>query len=192
MRKVTLEDLSGLARYAEERDGARARIIAVKRDRRVPVGDRVTVVFENFDTIRFQVQEMVFVERITDIDEIREECAIYNALLPGERELSATLFVEVTEQARIAEELNRLIGLDEHVVLSVGGIDVPARFESGRTREDRISAVQYLRFPLPEAAVEALRREGCPIRLRVDHPAYRVEAQLTEAQRASLAADVAG
>jgi len=192
MRKVTLEDLSGLARYSAERDRARARIIEVKRDRRVPVGDRVTVVFENFDTIRFQVQEMVFVEKITDIDEIREECAIYNALLPGERELSATLFVEVTDPSRIAEELNRLIGLDEHVVLSVDGIDVPARFEPGRTREDRISAVQYLRFPLPEAAVAALRRAGCPLRIRVEHPAYRVETQLTEAQRASLAADVSG
>lgn len=148
MRKVTLEDLSGLSRYAGERDGARSRIIEIKRARRVSIGDRVTVVFENFETIRFQVQEMVFVERITDIDEIREECAVYNALLPGDRELSATLFVEVTDQASIADELNRLIGIDEHVVLSIDGIEVPARFEPGRTREDRISAVQYVRFPL--------------------------------------------
>ncbi|MBU6281791.1 DUF3501 family protein [bacterium] len=192
MRKVTLEDLSGLSRYAGERDGARSRIIEIKRARRVSIGDRVTVVFENFETIRFQVQEMVFVERITDIDEIREECAVYNALLPGDRELSATLFVEVTDQASIADELNRLIGIDEHVVLSIDGIEVPARFEPGRTREDRISAVQYVRFPLSGEAVRALGRPGCQVRLRVEHPSYRAETTLDEAQRASLAADVAG
>ncbi len=192
MRKVTLDDLSGLARYASDRDRSRARIIEIKRDRRVAVGDRVTVVFENFDTIRFQVQEMVFVERITDIDEIRDECAIYNSLLPGDSELSATLFVEVTEQERIADELNRLIGIDEHVVLSIDGIDCPAKFEPGRTREDRISAVQYLRFPLPESAAAALGRSRCPVSLRIDHPAYRAETVLSEAQRASLAGDMAG
>lgn len=190
MRKVTLDDLSGLARYADQRDRARARVIELKRSRRIPVGDRVTIVFENFDTILFQVQEMVFVERITDIDEIREECAVYNSLLPGDRELSATLFVEVTEPERISDELNRLIGIDEHVVLSVDGIDVPARFEPGRTREDRISAVQYLHFPLPPAAAEALRREATPVRLRIEHPAYRAETVLTEAQRESLAGDL--
>ncbi|MFM8410575.1 MAG: DUF3501 family protein [Alphaproteobacteria bacterium] len=190
MRKVTLEDLSGLSRYAGERDRTRARIIEIKRDRRISVGDRVTIVFENFETVRFQVQEMVFVEKISDIDEIRDECAVYNALLPGDRELSATLFVEIVEPGRIADELNRLVGIDEHVVLSIDGIDVPGRFEPGRSREDRISAVQYLRFPLSEAATTALAREGTPVKLRIDHPSYRAETVLADSQRASLASDL--
>ncbi len=190
MRNVTLDDLSGLTRYAAERAALRERIIAIKRDRRVHVGDRVTLVFENFETVRFQVQEMVFVERISDIDKIREECAVYNGLLPGERELSATLFVEVTEQGRIAEELHRLVGIDEFVVLEVDGNPVPGRFEVGRSRADRISAVQYLRFPLSDAVAGALGRPDCPVRLRIDHPAYQAVATLSEAQRKSLAGDL--
>jgi hypothetical protein len=191
MRKVGLDDLVGLSRYARLRDDFRRRIIALKRDRRITIGDRVTLVFENFDTIRFQIQEMLFVERIADIDKIREECDVYNALLPGDRELSATLFVEITEAARIEEELSRLVGIDEHVVLHIGEHAVRAHFEPGRSRADKISAVQYVRFPLDEAAARALVTPGMPVRLAIDHPGYRAETSLDEAQRASLASDIA-
>lgn len=191
MRRVGLDDLVGLARYEKERALWRQRVIEVKRHRRVAVGDRVTVVFENFDTLLFQVQEMIFVERISDIDRVRDECAVYNELLPGERELSATLFIEITDPARIAPELNRLVGLDEHVALDVGGMMVPASFEPGRSREDRISAVQYLRFALSPAAAAALATPGTPVDLRIGHPGYRASTRLAEEQRASLAADLA-
>lgn len=192
MRRVGLDDLVGLSRYEKERPKWRERVMGVKRDRRVAVGDDVTIVFENFDTVLFQVQEMVFVERISDIDRIRDECAVYNELLPCDRELSATLFVEITDPGRIAAELNRLVGIDEHVTLDIGGVAVPARFEPGRSREDRISAVQYIRFPLPAEAAARLAVAGTPVELRIDHPAYRAAAPLSEAQRASLAADLAG
>ena len=105
MRKVSLEDIAGPQRYGEMRDEFRRRIIELKRHRRVSVGDRVTLVFENFDTVLFQTQEMLHVERITDLDRVREEVEVYNELLPGENELSATLLIEITDQPRIADYL---------------------------------------------------------------------------------------
>ncbi|HZR79804.1 MAG TPA: DUF3501 family protein [Candidatus Binatia bacterium] len=191
MRKVSLDDLVGLSRYASVRGDFRRRIVELKRDRRVAVGDEVTLVFENFDTVLFQIQEMLHVERISDIDKIREECDVYNALLPGDRELSATLFIEITDPAQISDKLNRLVGIDEHVSLVIGDRRIPARFEAGRSREDKISAVQYVRFPLDEAAARLLAAPGTTVRVAIDHPAYRAEATLAESQRASLAVDLA-
>lgn len=190
MRKVSLEDLAGPSRYGEIRDEFRRRIIALKRHRRVSVGDRVTLVFENFDTVLFQTQEMLHVERITDLDRVREELEVYNELLPGEHELSATLLIEITDQSGIAEELRRLIGIDEHVSLRVGDRVFRARFEPGRSTEEKLSAVQYVRFQLsPEAAAE-FASSDVPVAIDVDHPNYRASATLDEGQRASLAADL--
>ena len=190
VRKVGLDDLIGLARYASVRDELRRSIIAKKRDRRVLVGDRVSLVFENFDTVRFQIQEMIYVERITDIDKIRDECDVYNALLPSERELSATLFVEITQADKIADELNRLVAIDECVFLVIGGRRIQARFEPGHSREDKISAVQYVRFPLEPKDVEAITATGTEVRIEIEHPSYRASTTLEDGHRASLAADL--
>lgn len=190
MRRVRLEDLAGPSRYGEMREALRRRIIELKRHRRIALGDRVTLVFENFDTVLFQTQEMLHVERITDLDRVREELDVYNQLLPGENELSATLLIEITEQARIAEELRKLIGIDEHVSMRVGDETFAALFEPGRSTEEKLSAVQYVRFPLSEAAVQRFRAGDVPVELRIDHPSYEASAVLTPEQRASLAADL--
>lgn len=190
MRKVELQDLAGPSRYAEMRDEFRRRIIALKRDRRIAVGDRVTLVFENFDTVLFQTQEMLHVERITDLDRVREELDVYNELLPDENELSATLLIEITDQPRIADELKRLIGIDEHVRLSVGDESFPASFEAGRSTADKLSAVQYVRFRLTPSAVAAFVGGDAPVEIAVDHPNYRARTALAPGQRASLAADL--
>lgn len=191
MRKVSLEDLAGPSRYAEIRDEFRRRIIALKRDRRVSIGDRVTLVFENFDTVLFQTQEMLHVEHITDLDRVREELDVYNELLPGENELSATLLIEITEQPDIASELRRLIGIDEHVTLEVGERRFPGHFAPGRSTEEKLSAVQYVRFVLTPEAVADFRDGAQPVAIAIDHPNYRARTVLTDAQRASLAADLA-
>lgn len=191
MRKVKLEDLTGASRYAEVRDEFRRRIIALKRDRRIGVGDRVTLVFENFDTILFQTQEMLHVERINDLDRVREELAVYNELIPGENELSATLLIEITDQPRIASELRRLIGIDEHVSLRVGVQAFPADFAPGRSTGEKLSAVQYVRFRLDPDAAAAFARGDVPVEIVIDHPNYRERVTLDAGQRASLAADLA-
>src|SRR5215470_1248611 len=137
IRPVTLDDVVGLDRYEAIRDDVRRRIIALKRGRRVSVGPDVTFVFENHDTIYFQVQEMLRAERITDLDAVRDELAVYNALLPQPGELSATMLIEITQQDRIEERLLRLLGIDEAVCLQVGERHrVPAIFEPGRSKAD--------------------------------------------------------
>lgn len=190
MRRVQLEDLAGPARYAETRDEHRRRIIALKRHRRIGVGDHVTLVFENFDTVLFQTQEMLHVEHITDLDRVREELDVYNELIPGENELSATLLIEITDQPRIAAELQRLIGIDEHVALVVGERAFPAEFAPGRSTDEKLSAVQYVRFRLTPEAARDFAAGQVPVEIAIDHPNYRERVTLDESQRASLASDL--
>jgi hypothetical protein len=187
MRRVRLEDLAGPSRYGEMRADLRRRIIDLKRHRRIPLGDCVTLVFENFDTVLFQTQEMLHVERITDLDRVREELEVYNELLPGENELSATLLIEITDQARIADQLQKMIGIDEHLSIRVGEETFAARFEPGRSTEEKLSAVQYVRFPLSPAAAARFRAGDTEVELRIDHPGYAARTVLTAEQRASLA-----
>jgi hypothetical protein len=190
MRKVGLDDLVGLTRYGEVRDEARRRIIALKRNRRISIGDAVSLVFENFDTILFQTQEMLFVERISDLDRVREELSVYNELLPGPGELSATLFVEITDASETMSKLNQLVGIDECVSLDIGGQRFPATFEPGRSREDKISAVQYVRFPIGEEGARRLAVAGTPVEVAIDHPNYHARTRLSEEQRLALAEDL--
>jgi len=191
IRPVTLADVVGLDRYEIIRDDVRRRIIELKRARRVSVGPDVTFVFENHDTVFFQIQEMLRAERIRDLDAIRDEVAVYNALLPQPGELSATMLIEITDQAAVAERLLSFLGIDEAVWLHIG--DAPAlqaQFEAGRSREDKLSAVQYVRFALPEAAQRAFRDPSVAARLSIDHPNYRYEVALEGAVRASLSEDL--
>jgi hypothetical protein len=111
--------------------------------------------------------------------------------LPGASELSATLLIEITEQARIREELQRLRGLDRHVWLEVAGGRVAGVFDEGRQSDTKLSAVQYVRFPL-DAEMRARVVDGAPLAIVVDHPAYSCAAALPEAVRESLAADLRG
>lgn len=185
-------DLPSLERYERIRPALRDAILAHKAPRRVPVGDRVTLVFEDRETLRWQVLEMCRVERIRDPRAVQHELDVYNELIPGEGELSATLYVEITDRTDIRPELDRLIGIDEHVFLEVGEEEIQARFDPKQMEEDRISAVQYLRFPLgPERAARFADPE-VPVALRIDHPNYRARAELAPATRRSLAVDLRG
>jgi hypothetical protein len=186
MKRVALDEIAVPASYAALRAAHREAVIAHKRDRRLPVGDRVTLVFEDRETLRFQIQEMVWIERIHDPVRIQEEIDVYNELVPGGDELTATLFVEITDVAEIRPELDRLIGIDEHVALVLDGEVVRARFDPKQLEEERISAVQYIRFPLAPALAERLADAGRPASLRIDHPNYRCEAPLPPALRRSL------
>jgi hypothetical protein len=190
MEPIRLEDLLGRDRYAAVRGEVRRRIIEHKRRRRLAVGDRLSFLFEDRATVWYQAQEMIFVEQIADLDAIRAELAVYNALLPGPAELSTTMLIEISDERRIREELGRLIGIDEHVTLEVGdAAAVPGVFEAGRQTEEKLSAVQYVRFPL-EAAVGRVVA-GASLALAVDHPRCRARAVLPEPVRASVAGDLA-
>ncbi len=185
MRPVALDDVLGRERYGALRDAVRRRLVEHKRRRRVAVGDRLTLVFEDRATVWYQTQEMLWVEHITDLDAIREELAVYGALLPDAHALSATLLIEIVDQARIREEFQRLLGLDRHVALAVGRHRVAAVFEGGRQSDEKISAVQYVRFPV-DGAVRSALEAGEAVAVVVDHPNYAVTAPLVDAVRESV------
>jgi len=191
MRKVTLNEVVGAERYEKIRNDFRRHIIELKKHRRVSVGDRITLVFENHETVLFQIQEMLRAERITDIDKIRFEVDTYNELIPDEDELAATLLIEITEQEQIRPELVKLIGLDKAVSLQIGQrFTVPAVFEGGRSTEDNLSAVQYLRFPLSPKACVAFREEKDEVYLIIAHPNYQAQVQMPMVTRQALAAEL--
>jgi uncharacterized protein DUF3501 len=197
MEKVRLSEVKNLVEYEKVRDAMRARIIALKQNRRVSVGDNLTFLFENRDTVLFQIQEMVRTERIVDDARIQEEIDAYNALLPGPDELSATMFIEIPELSRMGNEevrrtINRFQGLDrEGVGLRLGERPaVPARFEEGHSKEEKMAAVHYLRFRVPPEARDVLADPRERVRLVVSHPNYRAEADVPAATRAELIADL--
>ena len=185
MRPIGLDDIIGRERYGEARETIRRRVIAHKRPRRVAVGDRLSLVFEDRATVWYQTQEMLWVEHVTDLDAIREELAVYNQLLPGDGDLAATLLIELREQERMREEFRRFVGLDRHLTLLVGEQRIPAVFEDGRQTGENISAVQYLRFPL-DAGARAALAAGAPLAIVADHPSYAATAALDEAARAAI------
>ncbi len=189
MKKIALDDILGFSAYEKVRQEYRQKIIDKKKSRRVAVGDKVSLVFENRDTVIFQIQEMLRAERITDLDKIREEIAVYNELIPNPGELSATMFLEIEDQTHLRDDLLKFLGIDEVVFLKVGAHSVRGQFEEGRSKDDKISAVQYVRFPLTSEAQKEFIG-GARAEMAIDHANYRVSVVLSADQQQSLAADL--
>ncbi len=191
MNPLTIGDISNLHEYELERAALRGRVIDLKSRRRVPLGPLMTLVFENRDTVRFQIQEMLRVERIVKPDKVLHEVETYNELLPGPGEIAATLFIEITDQARIQPILDEFIGLDApgRLVLRIGGTAYPATFAPGQSREDRISAVHYIRFR-PGPAGRAALASGAEAALEVAHGGYRARQVLSRETVAELLEDL--
>jgi hypothetical protein len=153
------------------------------------VGDTLTFLFENRETVLLQIQEMIRTERIVDEDKTGEELATSNALVPDAGELSATLFIEIANIARMSTEqmraaVNRFQGLEAAVRLEGGGGRIPGRFEGGHAREEKMAGLQFVRFSVPAAARRALGEPAQPARLVVDHPNYKATAHLPPPVRA--------
>ncbi len=193
MEKISRGDVTDLIEYEKVRDEMRRRLIALKRPRRIPVGDRLTFLFENRETVLFQIQEMIRTERMVDEEKIHEEIEINNELIPDERELSATMFIEVDEPGRIREVLNRFHGIDRGNVVYFR-IDerfkVLGIFEGGRSKEDKISAVHYVKFPFSEPARDAFLDVRVPVELVVDHPRYKERVKIDGEARQRLIEDL--
>jgi hypothetical protein len=190
MKKLTLADIRGPARYAEVRDDVRRRVIELKKRRRVSVGPQVSLVFENRETMASQVEEMCRAEQLGEPGQIQAELDVYNQVLPDDGQLAATLFVEMASEAAMVRTLERLVGLQEHVWMVIGGHRIKAAFDPDQFRADKLAAVQYLKFPLGPEEQAALRAPGTAVAVAIDHPAYRHEAHLDEAGRAELATDL--
>lgn len=189
VRPITRADIKGPALYAGIRDDYRKRVIELKAPRRVIAGDHLELVFDNRLTLTMQIEEICRLENLTTDEQINTEIELTNQLMPTDDSLAATLFVPLPQDEQTKDKMRALVGLDEHVVLHIGPHAIRAAFEPGRATEERISAVQYCRFPLSAEAKAALLAPGTPIALEIDHPNYRQRVQCSEDLRASLAAD---
>jgi len=198
VRKVGASEVKDLTAYEKVRDVERAKNLEATKHRRVVVGENLSFLFENHETALFQIQEMVRTERIVDATRIQEEVDSYNGLVPGRDELSATLFIEIPElvrmtPAQVRQAVNRFQGLDKGGVIWLRiapDVALPARFEEGRSNEEKMAAVHYLRFAVPPAARAALADASRTAALVVDHPHYKAEAPVSPAVRAELLKDL--
>ena len=192
MKPISLADIRNLHEYELERPEFRQRVIALKRHRRVALGPLLTLVFENRDTVRFQIQEMLRVERIVEPERVQEEIGVYNELLPRDSEVAATLFIEVTDPEQVQPTLDGFVGLDEpgKLTLTSGGERSLAGFAPGQSREDRISAVHYVRFPIGETIRRAIEQRQ-PVSLTVHHGDYNATAVLAPEAVEELRHDLA-
>ena len=190
-RRLTREDILPPAEYAAMRSEQRKRITEIKRHRRVEVGPFATFYFENYETMRHQVQEMLHIEKGGDA-QIEDELAAYNPLIPQGNELVATVMFEIDDPARRASVLARLGGIENHVFLDVAGERI--RGEPDPTRENtspegKASSVQFLRFPFTDDQIARFKTPGAQVIAGFDHPNYGHMAVLPEPVRAALAED---
>ena len=195
MRPLDVSEILNIADYELARESLRPKIMALKERRRVSLGPHLTVLFENRDTVRYQIQEMMRIERIVKPGDIVHEVKTYNELLPDPGELSGCLFIEYETVEESRTKLTELLGLENHVWLHVG--DLPpsrVRFDLRQASPGRISAVQYIRIPLTPAQMEQWLEAGQAgkIRLIVDHPNYSYQQSLTAAQAQEVFPDFQG
>jgi hypothetical protein len=190
MKRVDISEIRSLADYERERGEFRRHVLAIKEPRRVTVGSHLTFLFENRETVRYQVQEMLRVEQITDPAAVAHEVETYNELVPGRDELTATLLIEFEDAAERAVMLRALVGLERHVKLEIEGCDpCAAAFDERQMSPDKISSVHYIRFPLGKERAAALK-SGAAAELVTDHPRLSARSALSAVQRAALAEDL--
>ncbi|HYJ11397.1 MAG TPA: DUF3501 family protein [Polyangiaceae bacterium] len=191
MKPIARDELLELHAYEKIREPFMRSAIERKRPRYIKLGANMTGLFENRDTVLLQIQEMLRTERITQERAIEHELETYNALVPGERELSLTLFIEYQDRDERERMLTALAGLEDKFRLRVGAELLPAIPDERGTDRERTIAVHYLKFPLSESARAALLAGSAPITLEVEHPAYSAVAELSPTTLQSLRDDFA-
>jgi hypothetical protein len=191
MKRVERSELMDLGAYEQVRERFRARVIALKARRRVALGSNITVLFENHDTVLWQIQEMLRTERISAEPAIQHELETYNELIPASGELSATVFIEYPDTAERDRMLTALAGIEDKFYLDVGGERCSVRNETGAPRTDRTTAVHYTKFVLTPPAVTALRANTTSVALGVKHPSYDANSPLSPETIAELREDLA-
>lgn len=190
---LTHEKLYSLEQYARVRPEFRAKVIAHKKNRQLPIGEHATLYFEDALTMQYQVQEMLRLERMFEPEPIQEELDVYNPLIPDGHNWKATFMVEYGDVDERRRMLAKLIGIEKKVWLQVAGCDKVypiANEDLDRETEDKTSAVHFLRFELTPQMIDAAKK-GAALRAGIDHEHYREDVTVPPAVRASLVADLA-
>jgi hypothetical protein len=191
-RSIDRADILDRADYLSLRKDQRTRMSALKKDRRVEVGPFATFYFENWETIRHQILEMVYIENGGEA-QIAEEIEAYGPLVPTGSELVATVMFEIDEPARRLTQLNRIGGIEHKTFVQAGGDKIrgiPDPSRENTSPEGKASSVQFFHFKLTPAAIDAFRSPDAQILLGFDHPNYGHIALVPDAVRAALAADL--
>ena len=190
-RHVTATDILPDAEYALQRKARRAALLPVKALRRIALGPHCTFYFESYDTMLLQIQEMLLTEK-GGPEQLADELAAYNPLIPQGRELVATVMFEIDDPLRRASILGQLGGVEAHLFLQIGEARVAATPETDveRTRDGKTSAVHFLRFALTDALAAAFRDPAVAVMVGCDHPRYGHLAVLTQDTRTELAKDL--
>jgi hypothetical protein len=199
-RKLVLDDISDLRAYERERDEFRRRVIDLKKIRRVHVGPFVTLLFENRDTIRFQIQEMARAEKLISDEAIQTELDGYNPLIPEPGSLAATLFIELTSKDELTAWLPKLVGIEQAAELRIGepssgaqttvGARPDSAHERQLTRDTITASVHYLHFALTPGEIEQFA--AGPVSVAITHPNYAYAVELGEISRKVLVGDLKG
>ncbi len=190
---LSVQELLPIETYEKERDNHRRRVMALKDRRRLSIGPNVTLLFENRETLWYQIQEIIRSEKLTRPEDLAMEVNVYNPLMPEKGVLSACLFIEVTEQEKIRPVMDSMVGLNSpgRVNIRFGSHVVEAEFEEGRSTENRISAVQYIKFRFSPQAITDLAG-AADVRLVVTHPGYEHAAAVNDALKAEWLRDLMG
>jgi hypothetical protein len=194
MPAIARDSLLTLEAYAKERSAFRARVLAHKRNRIVHLGPHVTLLFEDELTIRYQIQEMLRIEKTFDEAGIQQEVDAYNPLVPDGSNLKATMLLEYEDADARHAALAQLRGIEDHVFMRVAGFPVVraiADEDLDRENDDKTSAVHFVRFELTPAMIAAFKADT-PVALSIDHPNYQAEvAMISPLVQETLASDFA-
>ena len=192
MKTIAIDEILSLADYERVRERLRPLFIHEKERRRLHVGSHLTLLFENAQTAWYQIEEMIRAEKMTQPEAIAHEIDTYNELLPAAGELAATLLIEYAEPRERDAALSRLVGLERHLWLKAGGQSIAARFDDRQMSDERISAVQFVRFSLEGVdAARFLELAGKgEIAVEVDHPSLAARGAIGGLLAASLAEDL--
>ena len=192
MKKLEIESLLNIIEYEKVRDDYRKDIIQYKKNRRIVLGSNVAMVFENERTLGFQIQEIMRAERLVHDEQILEEIEVYNSIMPPRDGLSATLFIEITDEKRIKSILNDFIGLTdgENLYFEIGGDKIFATFEEGREQEDKISSVHYVQFYFNQDQKNKLADLSQNVNIGINYNNYVYSVPVHDQMRSSLHEDL--
>ncbi|QID33368.1 DUF3501 family protein [Pampinifervens florentissimum] len=192
MRKITRDEILNIYEYEKIRPQKVQEVIQLKKNRRVFIEPWVHLVFENRETVWFQIQEMIRAERMVKEEEIQQEIDVYNDLIPDKNELSVTMFIEIPEASERKRLLPQLVGIHDHLYFHIGNKHTIRAVADERSREDyeygKAAVVHFLKVKFTEDQVEDFKRE--PVRVEVNHPNYRAITLIPEEVKQELIKDL--
>jgi hypothetical protein len=191
MKPIEFSDVKNIYEYEKVREDFRKEVIAAKKVRRIRLGDKMTLVLENRNSVLFQIQEMLRVERIVTDEAVQHEINTYNQLVPGDNEISGTLLIDITEKALIKPVLDSLVGLNKNMFfLRTDTNETPAIFDEGQAEDERISAVQYVKWKLTDGDIRSIKDMSKEVAIVCKHPNYSFVHILTPEQRQAVIDDL--